>query len=108
MDKATEHNVKIPPALLQAIREGNDEAFEGVVKAQMACLLEHALHRAIMPDAPPSLITGLLDVQRKISTPTVAEQSRGSSFHLTLNLGDSDRRAVTIEGTAQALGYDDE
>lgn len=108
MDSATARNVTIPPALLQAIREGDNVAFEGVVKAQMACLLEHALHRAMAPDSPHALVTALLEVQRKISAPTIQEQARGPAFNLTLNLSGDTSKTVTIEGTAQTLGHDDE
>jgi len=98
-DKAISRHTKIPPALLEEIHKGNEAALTGVVRAQMAFLLEHALERAALPDAPVNLITALLEIQRKIASPTKTEASGGQAFHLTLNLGDG-AKEITVDSSA--------
>lgn len=108
-DKAISRFTRIPPALLEAIHDGDPGALEGLARAQLVHLMEHTLNRATEPDAPAQLVTGTMELLRKIGAPHKSDSPGGGQPQVVINISRAKDRSeqVVIEGEAQTLDAQD-
>jgi len=98
-NKAVAKALAIPPALLEEINAGNEEALSGLARAQLAFLMERMTMRCLDPNVSPAAMSSFLEILRKMSVGKNEAQSLGGP-QVVINITRAKDRddSVTIEG----------
>ena len=105
-NKAVAKHLDIPPALLEEIAMGNEEALSGAARVQLAFIMERMTHRCVDPSTSPSAVASIMEVLRKMSAGKNGDADKLTGPQVVINITrakDREDAPVVIEGTAETL-----
>lgn len=104
-NQAVNKALSIPPALLQEILDGNDEALAGVARVQLAYLMERMTERCADPATSVNGVASIMEILRKLAAGNRegGEHSGGPQVVINISRARDRNDAVTIEGAARRV-----
>lgn len=109
-NKAVAQRLAIPPALLEEIADGNEEALTGAARVQLAYIMEHMTHRCVDPATSPSAVGGIMEVLRKMSQGQKVDANLTGGPQVVINItrardreNQESREVVVIEGKSTEI-----
>jgi hypothetical protein len=106
-NQAVDKALSIPPALLQEIMEGNDEALVGLARVQLAYLMERMTERCADPTTSVNGVASIMEILRKLASGNPAGGDVGTGPQVVINISRardrSESDAITIQGSARRV-----
>lgn len=101
-NKAVAKLMAIPPALLEEIANGNEEALAGTARVQLAYIMESMTMRCVDPQTSPSAVASIMEVLRKMAVNGKGEDAGSGGPQVVINITRAKDRAegITIEGNS--------
>lgn len=99
---AVAKTLAIPPALLEEIAAGNEEALSGTARVQLAYIMEAMTHKCVDPSTSPSAVASIMEVLRKMASGSKGDADKSAGPGVVINITRAKDRddAITIDGTA--------
>lgn len=104
-NKAVAKAMEIPPALLQEILDGNEQALSGVARVQLTYLMEKMTQRCADPNTSPAAVASIMEILRKMSTSNKSAES-GTGPQVVINISRAVEREETVTIEGQAIAHD--
>lgn len=100
-NKAVAKAMDIPPALLEEILNGNEDALSGVARVQLTYLMEKMTHRCADPNTSPNAVASIMEILRKMAqgNKSAGEQG-GPQVVINISRARDNADKVLIEGQA--------
>jgi hypothetical protein len=98
-DEAYGKHLRIPPALLEEIAGGSEDALAGAARVQLAYIMEQITLRCVDKNTSPSAVASVMEVLRKMST-SQKEAAASGGPGVVINITrakDREDAGITIE-----------
>ena len=96
--------LEIPPAVLQEIAEGSEEALAGTARVQLAFIMERMTMRCVDPATSPAAIASIMEVLRKMAAQQKDAGVGAGGPQVVINISRAaENDGLTIEGVAKTI-----
>lgn len=85
-NKAVAEMMEIPPALLEEVLNGNEEALSGIARVQLTYIMEKMTQRCVDPSTSPSAVASVMEILRKMAMTNKDDANKSGGPQVVINI----------------------